>query len=132
MQRVVFTSSTAAVLSADVVPRTFNEENWNEQSIKEVETKGSNAVQADMYRASKTLAERAAWKFVEVHKDKIKFDLVVLNPPFVWGPTLHEVRRPAELNFSVLDWYNTIVKGTMTPEQLVTIKCVCSVCAPES
>ena len=130
MQRVVITSSTGAVLTEDVAPRTFNEENWNEQSVKEVEIKGSNAAQADIYRASKTLAERAAWKFVEVNKDKIKFDLVVFNPPYVWGPTLHGVRLPEELNLSMLAWYNTIVKGS---EQFVTIRSVhTAVCARKS
>ncbi|KAJ7898306.1 hypothetical protein B0H14DRAFT_2557339 [Mycena olivaceomarginata] len=37
------------------------------------------------YRASKTLAERAAWDFVEKHKSKLGWDLVMINSPFVAG-----------------------------------------------
>ncbi|EKM56842.1 uncharacterized protein PHACADRAFT_254183 [Phanerochaete carnosa HHB-10118-sp] len=121
VRRVVITSSCATVLTGDVVPRTFSEKDWNEKSVKEVETKGTGALGQDMYRASKTLAERAAWQFAEDNKGKIKFDVVVLNPPFVWGPTLHEVARAEDLNTSMLDWYNTVVKGTRTEEQLVSI-----------
>ena len=35
------------------------------------------------YQASKTLAERAAWEFVEEKKGEIKFDLVSINPSWV-------------------------------------------------
>lgn len=121
VQRVVVTASCASVLTASPTPRTFSEANWNEHSIKECETKGPNAAPVDMYRASKTLAERAAWRFMEDNKDKLKFDLVVLNPPFVWGPFLHEVDKPENLNTSMLDWYNTVVKGTRPEEQLTSI-----------
>lgn len=38
-----------------------------------------------------TLAERAAWEFVE--KEKPQWDLVTLCPPFVLGPILHQVSR---------------------------------------
>ena len=74
-------------------PRVFSEENWNGISVKEVETKGSAASGADKYRASKTLAERAAWAFVDINKSKLKWDLVVINPPYVLGPVLHEVAK---------------------------------------
>lgn len=124
VQRVIITSSCASVLTPDIVPRTFSEKDWNEKSVKEVETKGSSALPHEMYRASKTLAERAAWRFAEDNKDKIKFDIVVLNPPFVWGPTVHEVAKAEDLNTSMVDWYNTVVKGTRTEEQLVSIRFV--------
>lgn len=47
---------------------TFTEEDWNQVSIDEVEKKGTEAWRMHWYRASKTLAERAAWKFVEENK----------------------------------------------------------------
>ena len=124
VKRVVITSSTAAVVSPapDNKPYVLDERSWNEHSIKEVETKGKDAAKNDMYRASKTLAERAAWQFIENHKGEVKFDLVVLNPPFVYGPVQQEVDKPENLNTSMLDWYNTVIKGTRTNEELVNIR----------
>jgi nucleoside-diphosphate-sugar epimerase len=123
VKRIVVTSSCASVLTPDTKPRIFSEVDWNEHSIKEVETKGRDAAKPEMYRASKTLAERAAWKFMEINKSKANFDLVVLNPPFVYGPVLHEVDKPDDLNTSMLDWFNTVIKGTRSEEQLVSIGC---------
>ncbi|KAG8156344.1 hypothetical protein KVR01_013796 [Diaporthe batatas] len=53
---------------------------------------------ADGYRASKTFAERAAWKFVEDNKPN--FTLAVCNPPLVLGPVLHHQDSLASLNTS--------------------------------
>jgi nucleoside-diphosphate-sugar epimerase len=39
------------------------------------------------YAASKTLAEQAAWKFVE--ENIPSFDIVTLLPTFVWGVSIH-------------------------------------------
>ena len=102
VKRVVVTSSCAAVLEILPEPKTFNEENWNTLSVKEVEEKGKAANNMSKYRASKTLAERgtlllfhnaltlnlpqtAAWEIYESNKSNIKWDLVVINPPFVFG-----------------------------------------------
>ncbi|THG95051.1 hypothetical protein EW026_g6529 [Hermanssonia centrifuga] len=121
VKRVVVTSSCAAVLTADPNPRVFTEDDWNELSVKEVETKGSEASAFDKYRASKTLAERAAWAFMKLNADKLHFDLVVLNPPFVFGPTLHEVDDPEKLNSSMHDWWSSVVKGRRDNIFLATI-----------
>lgn len=48
------------------------------------------------YRASKTLAERAAWKYVE--ENKPDWDLVTVCPPYVLGPIIHEAATPESLN----------------------------------
>ncbi|KAF7376961.1 Ketoreductase azaE [Mycena sanguinolenta] len=53
---------------------------------------GRSALAMTKYRASKTLAERAAWDFVAKHKTEIGWDLVAINPPFVFG-----LRPPAQL-----------------------------------
>lgn len=110
VKRVIVLSSCAAVLEADPNPRVFSEEDWNGQSIREVQTKGKDAHPADKYRASKTLAEKAAWKFVDENKTELHWDLVVLNPPFVFGPTLHEVGEASALNTSALDWYKSVLE----------------------
>ncbi|PSR87356.1 hypothetical protein PHLCEN_2v5173 [Hermanssonia centrifuga] len=121
VKRIVVTSSTAAVISPDPNPRVFSEDDWNDPAIKEVEEKGRDASAASKYRASKTLAERAAWDFVQKNKSKIGWDLVVLNPPYVFGPTLHELDDPEKLNTSMLDWWSSVVKGRKDNETLASV-----------
>ncbi|KAI0051450.1 D-lactaldehyde dehydrogenase [Auriscalpium vulgare] len=111
VKRVVITGSTASVLRPADGPITFSEADWNESAIAEVKEKGSAALPMIIYRASKTLAEKSAWEFYEKHKASVGWDLVVLNPPFVFGPPIHEVRALTELNTSMQDMYDTTVLG---------------------
>lgn len=85
------------VAAEDYKTRVFTETDWNEGSVKQTSELGRDADGMTKYRASKTLAEKgeyscktckpagswftAAWKFLEDNSD-LKFDLVVLNPPF--------------------------------------------------
>ncbi|OCH88518.1 NAD-P-binding protein [Obba rivulosa] len=110
VKRIVVTSSCAAVLDPSA-PRLFSEADWNESSIAEVRAQGRDATGIAKYRASKTLAERAAWEFYNTHKGSVGWDLVVLNPPFVFGPVLHLVEAPEKLNSSMLEWFHTVIKG---------------------
>jgi dihydroflavonol-4-reductase len=74
VKRVVLTSSFAAV--TDEPPdRVLTEADWNTQS----------SLARNSYYYSKTLAERAAWDFVT--REKPGFDLVVVNPFVVIGPS---------------------------------------------
>lgn len=81
VRRVVMTSSVAAVLYGH--PRDggtiYDESSW---SIPE-KTAGA-------YEKSKTLAERAAWEFVDSLPDGRPPELVALNPGLVLGPILDE------------------------------------------
>ena len=121
VKRIVITSSCAAVLTPAPDPRTFSEENWNEASIVEVKEKGKDAPAIAKYRASKTLAERAAWDFWNGHKSEVGWDLVVLNPPFVFGPFLHEADKPENLNESAREFYDTVVKGAKDNNALANV-----------
>ena len=121
VKRIVITSSCAAVLTPAPDPRTFSEENWNEASIVEVKEKGKDATAIAKYRASKTLAERAAWDFWNGHKSEVGWDLVVLNPPFVFGPFLHEADKPENLNESAREFYDTVVKGAKDNNALANV-----------
>lgn len=47
------------------------------------------------YRASKTLAERAAWSFME--EEKPGFSLATICPPYVFGPPIHAPESQAAL-----------------------------------
>jgi len=81
VRRVVMTSSVAAVLYGRERDgsKVYDESSW---SIPE-KTAGA-------YEKSKTLAERAAWKFMESLPEDSALELVALNPGLVLGPILDE------------------------------------------
>ena len=88
LKRVILTSSVAAVREDTTVPRVFNESNWNNAAVEAVKTKGSAVGPVTIYLASKTLAEKVAWEFVAAYGSQIPWDLVVLNPPWIFGVSL--------------------------------------------
>jgi nucleoside-diphosphate-sugar epimerase len=80
VKRVVLTSSVAAIYGDTVDVRNvhngiFTEEHWNNTS----------SVDHQPYNYSKTLAERKAW---EICEQQNRWDLVVVNPGLVLGPSL--------------------------------------------
>jgi dihydroflavonol-4-reductase len=75
VERVVLTSSMAAITDEPEDERVLTEADWNVQST----------LQRNPYYYSKTLAERAAWSFME--SERPSFDLVVINPFMVIGPS---------------------------------------------
>ncbi len=77
-RRVVLTSSMAAVTDEPDSNQVLTEDDWNEKS----------SLERNPYYYSKTLAERAAWEFVK--NEGVDFDLVVVNPFLVIGPSLTE------------------------------------------
>jgi len=85
--RVVLTSSMAAVTDEPESDRVLTERDWN--------TKSSLA--RNPYYYSKTLAERAAWTFVEQRRPP--FDLVAINPFLVAGPSLVPGLNPSNQVF---------------------------------
>lgn len=93
VKRVVITSSFAAIVSTDGHPNVYSESLWNPVTYEEgIEDR------AKTYRASKTLAERAAWSFME--EEKPGFSLTTLCPPYVFGPPIHAPESQAALNTS--------------------------------
>ncbi len=76
IKRVVQISSVAAVTAGHSGEnRMFNEEDW---SITE------NNI--GTYSKSKTLAERAAWDFINGAENTNKMEMVSINPPLIFGP----------------------------------------------
>ena len=63
VQRIVVTSSCAAVMSPKSGPFVFSEQDWNLSAIKEVQEKGDETPPGISYRASKTLAEKGVFFF---------------------------------------------------------------------
>lgn len=74
--RVVLTSSMAAVGDDPGGAHAWTEADWNETS----------SLARNPYYYSKTLAERAAWTFMDAQPRP--FDLVAINPFMVVGPSL--------------------------------------------
>ncbi|KAF7970721.1 hypothetical protein HWV62_23212 [Athelia sp. TMB] len=109
VKRIVVTSSSAAIMQESPDPQVYSEVSWNEQFIEVVKKEGRAAQAWMKYRASKTLAEKAAWDFVRQNKDQLQWDLVVVNPPMVFGPPIHELSSPESLNTSLADWYETVI-----------------------
>ncbi|KAK6995949.1 D-lactaldehyde dehydrogenase [Favolaschia claudopus] len=112
VKHIVVTSSTAAVLHDEPTPQTFTEADWDAQAVENVQRDGRNASNVHKYRASKTLAELAAWDFTKTHGATLTWDLTVLNPPLILGPILHEVPSASLLNTSALQMYNTYTSTT--------------------
>jgi dihydroflavonol-4-reductase len=73
-ERVVVTSSMAAITDEPDSDRVLTEGDWNEKS----------SVDRNPYYYSKTVAEKEAWRLAEEHE----LDLVVINPFLVIGPDL--------------------------------------------
>lgn len=122
VKRIVITSSLGAITrprsgasELDEVAHVITEADWNEECPKLVKEKGSETPAFDAYCASKTLAEKAAWEFVE--EEKPKFDLVTICPPYNFGPVIHQVTSANSLNTSVKAFYEYLV-GTGDMEAL--------------
>ncbi|RXW23016.1 hypothetical protein EST38_g2831 [Candolleomyces aberdarensis] len=111
IKRIVITSSCAAVSTVAPEARTFSEADWNEITINEIREQGQQASRTTKYRASKTLAEKGAWKFYEENVKKegrVTWDVVALNPPMVFGPGIQEISSPSALNASLKSWYDFV------------------------
>ncbi|KAI1819610.1 NAD(P)-binding protein [Xylaria intraflava] len=93
VKRIVVTSSSAAILDQSQPTKVFSEVDWCPVTAEQALIGPANG-----YRASKTFAERAAWKFVE--EKKPNFSLAVCNPPLVLGPVVHELKSLSALNTS--------------------------------
>lgn len=76
VRRVVLTSSMAAITDEPETDHVLTEADWNLKS----------SLTRNPYYYSKTMAERAAWDFMA--EKKPGFDLVVVNPFMVIGPSL--------------------------------------------
>lgn len=103
VKRVVITSSFAALadLSKGQWPEhTYSEEDWNPATFDEA--KESNGAFA--YCASKVLAEKAAWDFVE--KNHPSFTVSTILPPVVYGPNAHYIHDLTHLNESSAMFYS--------------------------
>lgn len=93
VKRVVLTSSFAAIGYSDAHPgRPFTEEDWTDPTASSITP----------YVKSKTLAERAAWDFIESEGGEL--ELAVVNPVGILGPALSkDVSTSVELAIALMD-----------------------------
>lgn len=75
VKRVVLTSSIVSMMSS-IRRGLFTPDDWTDVNYPDLST----------YIKSKTLAEQAAWDFVNKNKGSTKLDLVVIAPGGVFGP----------------------------------------------
>ncbi|KAF5364463.1 hypothetical protein D9758_010704 [Tetrapyrgos nigripes] len=111
LKRVIITSSCGAMKDWSATPISITEEVWNDGAVEECKTKGKDAQPIAKYSASKTLGEKAAWDFVKAHKGEIGWDLVAINPPWTFGPVLHEVPSLDKLNAWNVFYLMAITQG---------------------
>ena len=76
VKKVVLTSSVAAIYETMESKSYYDETDWSDPENPAI----------SHYSKSKTLAERAAWEFIE--NENHPFELAVINPALVIGPSL--------------------------------------------
>ncbi|KAF9527916.1 hypothetical protein CPB83DRAFT_855419 [Crepidotus variabilis] len=129
VKRVAITSSCTAAVTfktpqAEPGPLPFRETGWAEEAIETVKKDGAKTPDSIKYRAAKTLAERAAFDFVEKNKDKLSWDISTLLPSVVIGPNLGAPKSPEVLNASLNRFYRSLF--TNEPEEFLK-STICSV-----
>ncbi|KZO94395.1 NAD(P)-binding protein [Calocera viscosa TUFC12733] len=95
VKRVVFTSSFVAMMEPHESGYHYTEADWNNNASTLIKKSPNDLPGVMIYLAAKTDAEHIAWDFYNEHKGQVQWDLVTLNPPYIWGPMLQD-----EPNFS--------------------------------
>ncbi|GAB1198270.1 hypothetical protein APSETT444_007584 [Aspergillus pseudonomiae] len=112
VRKVVIMSSFAAVYDASLglqPGKVYTEKDWCPLTYEE----GKNASLVPIaYRASKVIAERAAWDYVRDHE--VSYQLVTLCPGMVFGKMIHPIESLSQLNASnQIVW--DVLKGNGIP-----------------
>ena len=98
IKRVVLTSSMVSMLGNADKSIKVDSQSWTN-------VKGKNV---SAYAKSKTLAEQAAWDFINTQSDASKMELVVVNPGPVFGPSLS-----GDLSGASMSMFTQMVQGKM-------------------
>ncbi|KAI6758169.1 hypothetical protein HG531_003994 [Fusarium graminearum] len=116
VKRIVHTNSFAGIYDASkgLQPgKIYTAKDWSPLTYEDGVTAPNAAV---AYRASKTVAEQVAWKWMN-DNPSAQFDLVSLNPAMVFGPWLEGAipGSPEQLNTSNKIVYGIISAGEEGP-----------------
>ena len=98
IKRVVLTSSMVSMLESADKSIKVDSESWTNVKAKNVSS----------YAKSKTLAEQAAWDFINAQKDTPKMELAVVNPGPVFGPSLS-----GDLTGASMGMFTNMLQGKM-------------------
>jgi nucleoside-diphosphate-sugar epimerase len=107
IKRIVLTSSFAAVVDLN---RRFDEEyTYTEKDVNDFPKEEALKNVPMSYEVAKSLAEKAAWNFME--SEKPGFDLVVFNPVMIYGAPLQKFATPLGINTSNMLAYTLLYKA---------------------
>ncbi|KAK1773570.1 NAD(P)-binding protein [Copromyces sp. CBS 386.78] len=85
LSRVVFTSSSAAILNPPHHRAVYDESSWPDDETLNWDLANDPSAPGDTaYRASKKFAEQAAWEFME--ENGPSWDLATINNTYTFGP----------------------------------------------
>ena len=98
VKRVVLTSSTVAIYGDAIDVKNGNTEVFDEKMWNTTSTESHQP-----YPLSKTLAEKDAWRMVN---EQDRWDLLVINPGFVMGPSLSK-----RMDSTSIDFMRSMVNG---------------------
>lgn len=118
IKRVVITSSVMTLYEPKKGRYVYSEADWFDTAPKLLQDQGVNATGGIKYIASKVLAERAAWEWVE--RKRPSFQLVTVLPPWVWGKSVTanpEHIRPEASSFHLLQAISRANAGTMDAKE---------------
>ncbi|KZT50817.1 hypothetical protein CALCODRAFT_488396 [Calocera cornea HHB12733] len=73
----------------------YTEADWNDNASKLVKESPDQLPGIMLYLAAKTDAKHIAWNLYNDHESEVGWELVTLNPPYIFGPILQD-----EPNFS--------------------------------
>ncbi|NBU82501.1 MAG: aldehyde reductase [Flavobacteriaceae bacterium] len=96
VKRVILTSSTASMQGGQYGVVKLNQDSWTDINEKSVTA----------YFKSKTIAEKAAWEFIQNQNGDSKLELVVINPGPIYGPTL-----TGNLVSESMDFFKKLITG---------------------
>ena len=93
IKRVVMLSTIGAIFDGhEGENRTFDENDWSDLGKTRL-----------IYHKSKTIAEHAAWDFINSAENKSRMEMVSINPSNVFGPVLDGHHHTST------EWYRTIM-----------------------
>ncbi|KAG5645393.1 hypothetical protein DXG03_006346 [Asterophora parasitica] len=108
IQRVVYTSSFAAVCNPPLLPHAghmYTDDSWNPATYDEAKASDNPFF---VYCASKTLAEQEVWKYIK--ENKPSWHATTICPPLILGPPLQPMSSMGSLNASLVSIW-TLING---------------------
>ncbi|KAG8684269.1 methylglyoxal reductase (NADPH-dependent) gre2, partial [Ceratobasidium sp. 423] len=114
VKRVVVTSSAAAVntFPDDIKHNEASTTHWNDPVIKLVEEQGNKLPSIVLYFYSKTVAEKALWRWWSENKEYVEWDIATINPSFILGEPIHAISSRDQLTST-----NAVLSSLLSPHE---------------